>query len=184
MEYLYKSLRAGLKSNHDGSAWVIGEWRVEKPPTDECVGLNASPRAIDAMFYAPMEIIGKVEVGGKIIKGKDKWTCEKMRIVEAYVWPKEESVRLAIFAAEKVLKNYESIYPTDDRPRKAIEAAKNYIQNPTEENQKAARSAAESAWSAAESAARSAAWSAADSLLNEIEGYILGRIEHLVRYSQ
>ena len=37
--------------------------------------------------------------------------------------------------AEEVLFIFEKKYPKDDRPRKAIEAAVNWLENPTEENQ-------------------------------------------------
>jgi len=61
---------------------------------------------------------------------------------------------IACDCAESVLPNYESAYPDDDRPRKAIQAARDYVNDKiTTEELQAARSAA---WSAA----RSAAWSA------------------------
>ena len=147
MKYLWKSMKDGLHSNYDNSQWKVGEWRIEKPPTVECKGLNASLHVMDAMSYVDMEILAKVEVAGKIIKANDKWTCEKMRVVEAYIWPKEESVKLAIFAAELVIDIYEKKYPNDDRPRKAIEAAKGWLENPSEaiwaaEAARAARAAA------------------------------------------
>ena len=62
------------------------------------------------------------------------------------------SVKLAIFAAELVIKNFEDKYPNDKRPREAIEAAKKWLELQTTEAASAARSAA---WSA-ESAERSA----------------------------
>ena len=74
---------------------------------------------------------------------------------------KAQAVLYAIFAAKLSLDNFETFYPDDDRPRKAIEAAEKYINKPTDENMSAA-SAAWSAASAAASAAESAAaWSAA-----------------------
>jgi immunity protein 5 of polymorphic toxin system len=60
------------------------------------------------------------------------------------------SIRIAVACAEKSLANFEKQFPDDKRPRLAIEAAKAFAENPTEENR-----------SAAESAARAAAWSAA-----------------------
>ena len=39
--------------------------------------------------------------------------------------------RYAIFEAEQVIHIYEKAYPNDNRPRKAIEAAKAYLDNPT-----------------------------------------------------
>jgi len=71
--------------------------------------------------------------------------------------------------AEMVLENYEKQYPGDDRPRKAIEAARNYKDKSAAWSAWSARSAAWSAawsaWSAAWSArsAESAVWSAAES---------------------
>jgi hypothetical protein len=40
-------------------------------------------------------------------------------------------VAFAILCAEAVLQHFEKDYPADDRPRKAIEAAKEYLKNPT-----------------------------------------------------
>ena len=59
----------------------------------------------------------------------------------------------SIYAAEKVLENFEKIFPDDGRPRIAIESAKKYLENPSFKTKEAARSAAESAESAALSAA-------------------------------
>ena len=78
----------------------------------------------------------------------------------------KQRIMYAIFAAEQVISNYESKYPGDDRPRKAIEAARNYLNNPSAKNKAAADSAADSARSAAYSAAYSAARSAADSAVD------------------
>jgi hypothetical protein len=159
-EQLWKAMREGLKSQFDQSQWHIGKWRKLKEVKELCAGFNASPRIIDAMQYVNMELLAKVEVRGQIIKGDDKSTASQMRVIEAWHWPKEESVRLSIFAAELVLPNFEKVYPFDDRPRKAIEAARAWLENPTSawsaaRSAESARSAAESAWSAA-----SAAWSA------------------------
>lgn len=84
----------------------------------------------------------------------DKQCWSEMRIVEWHRWTKKDSVALAIFAAELVIDNFEKEYPEDDRPRKAIEAAKAVLQSDTVKRRSAARSAAWSAWSAG-----SAAWS-------------------------
>ena len=74
--------------------------------------------------------------------------CEKLTHINR--------VRYAVKAAESCLQDFESKYPKDKRPRKAIESAKAWIANPTEENrkrcEKAADAAAHSAFSAAYSA--------------------------------
>jgi len=178
-----------------------------------CIGLNASQRIIDAMTYVPCEILAKVEVGGEIIKGNDKWTCEKMRVVEAYKWTDEESVRLAVFSAELVIDLYEKQYPQDDRPRKAIQAARKWLEYLTSSKiveaawasdaagaaaGAAAWAAEAAAWAAARAAAEAAAWAAAksaeaaawaaalaaeaagkDEIGDQIDSYLLSRIEHL-----
>ena len=78
---------------------------------------------------------------------------------------KPQCVEYAIFAAEQVIKIFEDKHPDDKRPRNAIEAAKKYLKDPTEENR---RSAAYAAYAAAAAdaayahAAYAAAYAAAD----------------------
>jgi len=55
----------------------------------------------------------------------------------------EQKIMYAIFAAEQVINIYEKKYPTDDRPRKAIEAAKEYLRLKTAAAAAAAYAAAE-----------------------------------------
>ena len=79
--------------------------------------------------------------------------------------PKLDLVRLAVFSAEQVIDIYEKQYPNDNRPRKAIEAAKAYIYSPTAAAAEAADEAAAEAEAAAAAAAAAAdaaeAWRAA-----------------------
>jgi hypothetical protein len=51
------------------------------------------------------------------------------------------SVHLAITAASAVLPIFEGEHPTDDRPRKAIETAQKWLDEPTEENAASANAA-------------------------------------------
>jgi hypothetical protein len=130
------------------------------------------------MSYVQGEILAEVEVRGTHFTGDDKSTHAEMKIIRVWKWQKKDSIALSIFAAELVLKNFESVFPADDRPRKAIEAAKKYSEEPTEENQNAARSArsaAESAARSAESAARSAE-SAESAALDTIENWMLAHL--------
>ena len=168
---LYKCFKKGLKSEHGNIDWKIGKWQRHKGKLEMCKsGFHASENIIDAMGYVKAEEIALVEVKGKHIGQEDKQCWEYMRISKVWEWKKEDSVSLAIFAAELCIDNFEKEYPDDKRPRQAIEAAKAYLKNPSEENMSAAgsaalsaRSAALSARSAAESAALSAgsaAWSA------------------------
>jgi hypothetical protein len=75
---------------------------------------------------------------------------------------KDKEIRLfAADCAEMVLPIYEKEYPDDDRPRKAIQAARDYANELISVEQlAAARDAAVAAWAAA-GAARDAAWAAA-----------------------
>ena len=74
-----------------------------------------------------------------------------------------DKVRFAVYCAELVIDIYEK-YNSSKAPRRAIEAAKKWIESPTEENKKACKSyaAAAAAYAAACSAADSAAADAAD----------------------
>ena len=74
-------------------------------------------------------------------------------------WVKNNNVRVlfAIFCAESVLDLFEKKYPNDDRPRKAIEATKEYLKNPIEKN---AAHAAAYAYAAYAHAAAHAAYDA------------------------
>jgi hypothetical protein len=176
--YKFLNLRDGKIVSKSGDlTWEIGKWEHVDGKIVLCQnGLHSSKSPLDALNYVYGEVLAKVEIKGKIIEGDDKEVSSDMRIIEAYEWQQKDSVALSIFVAELVLKNYENLYPDDDRPRKAIEAAKAYLADPSERNMSAAwsawsaaRSAAWSAWSAesaesaesARSAARSAAWSAA-----------------------
>ena len=73
-----------------------------------------------------------------------------------------DKIRYAIYAAEQVIDIYERTYPDDKRPREAIEAAKTYLNNPTEANKRAAADAAAAYAAAYAYAAYAAADAAAD----------------------
>jgi hypothetical protein len=84
-------------------------------------------------------------------------TIGKLPIPEWYADEKKRKmvcVAFAILCAEAVLQYFEKDYPADDRPRKAIEAAREYLQNPTV---RAAADAAADAARAADAAADAAA---------------------------
>ena len=125
-------------------------------------------------FLSQKESDGLKVVKKLIVENKLDWA--NWLIVRMMTY--KQHVSYAVFAAEQCIDIYEKKYPDDNRPRLAIEAAKQCIKNPSPENKSAARSAmsaAMSAWRAepaawsawsAESAARSAmsaarlAWSA------------------------
>ena len=74
----------------------------------------------------------------------------------------KQYVGYAIFAAEQVLDIYEKKYPDDNRPRMAIEAAKNCVEKASKRNKDAAAYAAYAAARAAYAAADAASYAAAD----------------------
>jgi hypothetical protein len=155
----WKILKKGMKSEKGDSTWKKGQWKKHDGEISLCEsGFHASHLCIDAMYYVTPGIICKVEYKGNVLEEHDKFVCSEMKVVETYRFNKRMVVELAVYSARLCLKNFERKFPNDKRPREAIEAAENYVKNPTEKNKSAARSAAESAWSAAQSA-----WSAAES---------------------
>ena len=73
----------------------------------------------------------------------------------------DQQIKYAIFAAEQVIHRYEEKYNDDKRPRWAIEAAKKYLADKTEQNKKAADAAYAAAHAAhAANAANAAAYAA------------------------
>jgi hypothetical protein len=100
------------------------------------------------------------EYEGEVLDAGDKIIVRKARIVEHLTGWNERTARLAAADfAEAVLPIYEAKYPNDDRPRKAIEAARAFANG---EIDTAARDAArDAAWDAAEAAAWAAARDAA-----------------------
>lgn len=159
---LYKTLPAD-KAPH-GHKFRLNKWYKIDGKLEICHnGFHASENIIHAMRYVTAGWVAKVEVRGESVMQGDKQCWSEMRIIEWHKWTKKDSIALSIFAAELVLDNFERVHPEDDRPRKAIEAAKTVLKNDTAKNRSAAWSAsmsAESAARSARSAARSAAWSA------------------------
>lgn len=93
---------------------------------------------------------GTITTLKRLIKKNPQWANWLIVRVMNY----KQYVSYAVFAAEQVIGIYEKKYPNDNRPRKAIEAAKLCIKNPSKKNKKAAAYAAYAA--AAAAAARKA----------------------------
>ena len=98
-----------------------------------------------------------IDVVKKLIQ-EDKLDWANWTIVRIMNY--KQYVSYAVYAAEQVIDIYEKKYPDDDRPRKAIEAAKKCIENPSKENKAAAYAAADAVYAAAYAAY--AAYAAAD----------------------
>lgn len=146
----YKFLREGMTSESGKMKWKIGKWKKHAGEISICnAGFHCSKRIGQAFSYVRGEILAEVEVRGKSETEIDKEVWEEMKIVKAWRWDNKNSVAISIFSAELCLKNYEKVYPNEKAPRLAIEAAKAWYNNPTKENESAARSAWSAAWSAA-----------------------------------
>ena len=104
---LWKSMPANMSPR--GHKFEIGKWYKTEGTIKACGnGYHGSKRIIDAMQYVNCEVLALVEVKGESDKSeKDKQAWEQMKIVKAYKWEKEHSVKLAIFAAELYLENFE-----------------------------------------------------------------------------
>ena len=112
-------------------------------------------------------VLYEAETRGKTVEDGDKLACESIRLVRRVgeLTP-GIAATFAADCAERVLGLFEAKFPDDDRPRKAIEAARACIADPTPENRAAAgdaaRYAGDAAWAAAGAAgdAGDAAWAA------------------------
>jgi hypothetical protein len=121
-----------IVSAHGSQEWTPGEWNEVSGEIIACEnGFHCSPGILAALIYVKGEILAEVEVAGESVTESDKSAHQKMRIVKAYYWTRKDSVQLAVLAAEKVLSIFEDARPGDDYPRKAIEAAKAWLADPS-----------------------------------------------------
>ena len=160
-KFLIRSKAGRIVSDYDGSPWVIGEWREHEGMLEECLGFNCSPTIPQALRFVQGTVVAEVEYEGDVVESQMKMTARRMRLLRVWEWGKEDSVRLAIDAAESVIRLNESSYPNDKRPRAAIEAAKRWLEEPSNENRQAAIEAAADAAAWALYAAASGAVDAA-----------------------
>ena len=101
-------------------------------------------------FAAQKESELRKVVDALMADNRDGWA----RWIVSRVMSKKQRVEWAVYCAEKVLHIFEEKYPSDDRPRKAIEAAKEYLKTGTADA--AAYDAADAAYAAAYDAADAA----------------------------
>lgn len=175
----YKVLNKDGTSPHQNHLWSLpkrgkpGKWVKAKGPLRLCangVHLCDGPRQL-LDHLGP--VIYEAEIRGDRIDGHNKIAVREARLTRRVEQWNERTARLfAVLCAEHVLPNFESKFPNDDRPRKAIEAARMFADGLIDSVAcSAARSAAgaavdwerlrPSAYSAGHSAARWAGHSAA-----------------------
>jgi len=75
---------------------------------------------------------------------------------------KMTKIKLALKCAEGVMWIWREKYPNDNRPQAALDAAKAYINNPSEENKQNCKKAADAAYDAWDTTAADDAWDAWD----------------------
>ena len=138
--------------NKPREKWTLGQERTLKGGIVPCrYGYHASPSLWQALTYAPGPLACKVQLSGEIIPhGDDKYAASTRKLIAAVNIERE----LQLFAAdcaEHVLYLFERERPNDDRPRKAIQAARDFV----------ADEIGVAAWDAAKAAAGAAARAAA-----------------------
>jgi len=122
---------------------------------------NACKEAVAA--FKKSGKIDLFEILNTLIESNEREKLEWANWLIVRVMNKKQKVQYAIFAAELVIDIFEKEYPKDNRPRKAIEAAKKYLKRQSIKNRNAAHAAHAAAFAAyadADAAAYAAAYAA------------------------
>jgi hypothetical protein len=173
-EKFYKVLGRDGRACHGGTGvWRKNEWRSVRGRLVPCVnGLHLCRDEHLIQWIGPT--IWRAEYDGEMIEVDDKIVARRARVTEKIDAWNERTARLfAADCAERVLHLYESAHPGDERPRAAIQAARDFaegridaaaLDDARDDARDAARDAAwptaTAAWTA-EAAAGAAAWDAA-----------------------
>lgn len=197
LRYKFLNLLDGnLRSSVGDQTWELGRWEEVAGEPALCeYGFHCCEKPYDAFNYVKGNILARVEVDGMVTLGMDKEAWQRMRIVDARHWRKEDSVHLAVFCAELVLHIYEKRYSDDKRPRAAIDAAKAWIGNPSASAAAAAAAyadadaadAASADAASADAAYADAAYAAAaacEETWKKINGWMEERFQQLERYQE
>ena len=187
----YKFVSGDLRSYEgDRSQWTPGvmlTYNGEVEPGSR--GFHASYNLYSAFNNNPGDRLFEVEARG-VLYGRGYMFAAKEMMLTREIDLKSLSVGYAIGCARHLLPNFEKKYPNDALPRKAIEAAENWLKEPTEENRISARSIA---WSfpsvvhsdlAADWCAGSAAWFAGSAALAAAESAARSAAESVALSSQ
>ena len=127
---------------------VVGETHTVYATPECCrIGLHASKRVVDALFYASSANLYIVELGGEIDEGEDKVSAQTRR----YIASIDTTSILREFAKRQALINIELTKPHCSAEQYADMLA--FLEG--DESKRTA------AWSAARAAVRAAAWAAA-----------------------
>ena len=144
------------KKKKDGT-WTPGKWMPEiEGELELCENGYHICRTADLVHWLD-EAIFEVEYDGEIVEDDNKCVVRKARLLRRVEsWNKKSARLFAADCAEHVLHIYEKEFPDDDRPRKAIQAARDYANEKITKDELAAAWAAEAAGEAAGDPARAA----------------------------
>lgn len=146
--------------NKPDERWEVGQTRTLNGEIIPCrYGFHGSPTLWQALKYAPGPIACKVELSGTIVQEHDKLAASQKTLLAA-VNVERELQLFAADCAEHVLDLFELECPNDDRPRKAIAAARGYADGRIDYETRAAESAA-AMTAASATVAKPAPWPAA-----------------------
>jgi hypothetical protein len=154
----YKVLGDGGAAIYGKGKWGLpsgkrpGKWMVAKGDLAPCAnGLHLCRREDLVHWFGPNIFLA--EIGSdEIVESDDKIVVRRARLVRKFATWNECSARLfAADCAEHVLPIFEARYPDDTRPRKAVEAARQFARG--EIGAAAGDAAGDAAWAAAGDAA-------------------------------
>ena len=162
-QYLKWTAKGRVPSYQGGTPIPYRKWTQQVPDLKLCAQGWHACRWEDAVHHIDAEL-WVVELDGQIIEGDTKVVAERLRIVRR-VRLDDRALRLfAADCAKTVLPLFEARCPNDDRPRRAIQAARDYANGLIDSAASAAaEAAADSAANCAARSADSAAYWAADS---------------------
>ena len=156
MARAFHFLNADMTANSGNEkAWEIGETRTieDESRINLCeFGYHSSPTLWDALQYANGPVACLVKVS-KSLGSDDEPAPKNVHATRTLIKAVNIDRKLRLFAAdcaERVLYIYEKDYPKDDRPRKAIQASRDFA------NGKIDAAALVAAWAAAEAPAGAA----------------------------
>ena len=123
---LYKFLDAGRRGPFSGWQWPkIGTWAPPVAKLSVCASGYHLCREQDLIPWLREELY-EAEGDGASVESNDKIVFTRARLLRRVeTWNRRTMILVAADWAEHVLPIFESKYPKDNRPRLAIEAAKN-----------------------------------------------------------
>jgi hypothetical protein len=148
-----------MKSQNGNIQWVLNDWQKHKGNITMCEdGFHACETAKAVLKWRFGSRLFVAEGRGTTIKDSSKSVFQEMRLVKEVTDVKGLCVQFAVNCAKRVLVNYEKQYLDDLKPRRAIEAAENWLEKRDAAASDAASDAAYAAASATAYAADAASY--------------------------